>query len=98
MGEGKEVDFKPFPWERDIPLTCRKCTNSRYVTSVCYAAHQAREEADRLKIENARMHELVSLVQSTIGKLLEENYRERIVAVINRGYGAKRGGSSNRGH
>ncbi len=88
-GNSKESDFKPLPWEKDTPLTCRTCTNSRYVTSVCYAAHHAREETDRLKIENARLHELVDLVQSAIGKLLEENYRERIVAVINRGYGAK---------
>lgn len=49
MGTKQEAEFKPFPWEKDVPLSCRTCTNSRYVTSVCYAAYQAREEADRVR-------------------------------------------------
>ena len=71
-----EKEFRQFPWEADMPLSCRNCGNVRYASAVCYDAYAAREEASRLRAENERLKALIDLIQNDIRNLSRENLKK----------------------
>ena len=71
-----EKEFKPMPWEEDMPLSCRHCGNVRYVSALCYDAHAAKAEIVRLLAENERMKALIDLIQNGIRNLSRENMQK----------------------
>lgn len=71
-----EKEFKPMPWEGDMPLSCRHCGNVRYVSALCYDAHAAKAEITRLSVENERLKMLIDLIQNDIRNLSRENFKQ----------------------
>ena len=52
------VDKIEFPWESEIPLTCRKCDRAKYIYALAHEAYRLRNENEAIR---AAMREAMRL-------------------------------------
>ncbi|NCC86173.1 MAG: hypothetical protein EOM03_19040 [Clostridia bacterium] len=48
-GDRKVVDKIEFPWESEIPLTCRKCDRAKYAYALAREAYRLQKENEEIR-------------------------------------------------
>jgi hypothetical protein len=53
------VDKIEFPWESEIPLTCRRCDRAKYAYALAHEVYRLRNENEAMRIGGDKVVEAV---------------------------------------